>query len=531
MLVAVVALLCSVTVSAFEVNGIYYKVTSGTEFTVEVTDRLGKYSGEIVVPSTVVYDEKTYSVTSIGEYAFYGCDGLTSITIPNSVTSIGFCAFAECSSLRSITIPNSVTSIGPTFISNTDIIFTGCTSLASIVVEPGNTVYDSRENCNAIIETATNTLVNGCKNTAIPNSVTTIAMNAFSGCAGLTNIEIPNSVTNIREYAFYFCDGLTSVTIPNSVTNIGEYAFYGCAGLTNIVVEGGNSVYDSRENCNAIIETATNTLIQGCKNTIIPNSITCIGKAAFGAQTSLTNINIPNSVTHIGWAAFTYCTALTNIKIPNSVTSIEGYAFNACDSLTSITIPNSVTSIEESVFQNCDGLTSVTIPNSVTSIGGYAFYGCDGLTSITIPNSVTEIGNYIFQACHNLTSIYVLSATPANVDVYSFSYYFDNLDITLYVPQGAIETYKTANGWKIFKNIVEFDPTAIEDVADEEDAPVIKVAAGGIQLTDAEGKTVAVYTTAGALVEKIDSYAGEEITLDKGVYIICVGDKAVKVRL
>ncbi len=330
MLVAVVALLCSVTVSAFEVNGIYYKVTSGTEFTVEVTERLGKYSGEIVVPSTVTYDEKTYSVTSIGEYAFYGCDGLTSITIPNSVTSIGFYAFGQCSSLRSITIPNSVTSIGPTFISNTDIIFEGCTSLASIVVEPGNTIYDSRENCNAIIETATNTLVNGCKNTTIPNSVTTIAMNAFSGCAGLTNIEIPNSVTSIEDYAFHLCSGLTNIEIPNSVTSIGENAFYGCAGLTNIAVEDGNSIYDSRENCNAIIETATNTLVQGCKNTIIPNSITCIGEAAFGAQTSLTNINIPNSVTHIGWAAFTYCTALTNIKIPNSVTSIEKYAFSYC---------------------------------------------------------------------------------------------------------------------------------------------------------------------------------------------------------
>ncbi len=165
----------------------------------------------------------------------------------------------------------------------------------------------------------------------------------------------------------------------------------------------------------------------------------------------------------------------------------------------------------------------------MTSIGEYAFYGCNSLTSITIPNSVTEIGNYIFQACQNLTSIYVLSATPANVDVYSFSYYFDNLDITLYVPQRSIETYKSANGWKIFKNIVEFDPTGINDV--KTDTPTFKITAGGIKFTDAEGKTVAVYTTNGKLVEKIDCYAGEEITLDKGVYIVRVGNKTVKISL
>ena len=270
-------------------------------------------------------------LTSIENSAFYGCSGLTSITIPNSVTSIGNNAFNECWDLTSITIGNSVTSIG-------NFAFCNCRGLTSIVVEEGNGNYDSRGNCNAIIETASNILLAGCKNTVIPNSVTSIGNYAFMGCSGLTSTTIPNSVTSIRDYAFYGCSGLTSITIPNSVTSIGNYAFSSCRGLTSIVVEEGNSNYDSRGNCNAIIKTASNELLAGCKNTLIPNSVTSIGN----------------------------------------------YAFSGCSGLTSITIPNSVTSIENSAFYGCSGLTSITIPNSVTSIGSGAFSSCSGLTSVVV---------------------------------------------------------------------------------------------------------------------------------------------------
>ena len=227
-----------------------------------------------------------------------------------------------------------------------------------------------------------------------------------------TKLVIPEEidgkkVTSIRWYAFKGCSGLTSITIPAGVTDIWDWAFYGCSGLTSIKVSKENKCYDSRNNCNAIIETESNTLVLGCKKTVIPDSVTSIGDSAFSDCSGLKSITIPEGVTSIGNSAFSGCSGLKSITIPKKVTSIRGWAFGNCSGLTSITIPEGVTSIGGYAFSGCSSLTSIMIPKSVTSIGGSAFYGCSGLTSITIPASVTSIGNDLFFGCSDLTSIIV----------------------------------------------------------------------------------------------------------------------------
>ena len=316
-------------------------------------------------------------VTSIGNYAFRDCTGLTSITIPNSVTSIGDFAFYNCEGLTSITIPNSVTSIG-------DFAFDNCTGLTNVT---------------------------------IPDSVTSINASAFSGCTGLTNVTIPDSVTSIGSSAFKGCTGLTSVTIPNSVTSIGFSAFYGCTELKALTMPCSAIIYNSSDyngsdafyNCSNIEKVTLTKGTGTMQNYSISNNNYYYDDYYYYAgdtyyeytpwyisRNALKEIVIEDGVKSIGSSAFEYCTGLTSITIPDSVTIIGDYAFSGCKGLTSITIPNSVTSIGESAFYHCTGLTSVTIPDSVTSIGSYAFEYCTGLTSIAIPNSVRSIGDEAF---------------------------------------------------------------------------------------------------------------------------------------
>ncbi len=461
-------LLFTVSVAAnaydFEVDRIYYNILSSSDKTCEVTSKdiynTSTYSGNVVVPQTVKYGETTYSVTSIGKYAFYGCSNLTSVTIGESVTTIDSWAFRYCTGLTSVTIPNSVTTIGT-------YAFHGCSNLASVtigesVTEIGNLAF---YDCTGLTEVT------------IGNSVTTIGTYAFQGCTGLTSVTIPNSVTTIGDYAFHGCTGLTSVTIGNSVTTIRSYAFYGCTGLTSVT---------------------------------IPNSVTTIGDDAFQGCTGLTSVTIGNSVTTIRSYAFQGCTGLTSVSIPNSVTTIGYGAFGGCTGLTEITIPNSVTTIGDGAFCGCTGLTqfevtegseyfcavdgvlyskdmtklvafplaspllpSFDIPNSVTEIGGFAFGVCTGLTSVTIPNSVTTIGSYAFEYCTGLTSIYSLNPEPPTCGSMVFWGDVDKRACTLYVPEGTKEAYSTADQWQDFLNIVDNLPNGVEGVAADGNAEAV----------------------------------------------------------
>lgn len=410
------------------------------------------------------------SVTSIGYEAFFSCRNLESIQIPHSVTKIGNDTFSYCS-LTSFELPSSVTQYFKSL--------RACSVLESIVVEPGNPSYDSRGGCNAIIETSSNTLIDGCMNTVIPNSVTHIGYSAFEECSGLTSIIIPNSVTDIAMYGFSHT-GLTSIDIPNSVTSIGYGAFCStkltsvsipasvvslgrwssssssnvgnpfnsCSDLSSITVNPNNPSYDSRNNCNAIINSVTNELVSGCKNTIIPTSVSSIGNEAFYYCSGLTSIEIPSSVTSIGVSAFRDCNGLTSIMVyaltpPDLGTTVFEYT-NSCpiyvpaqsvdayktadgwsvyaDRIQAMPSQNNViyyTSTDGQVVtpnmsdvfganivsnEYVDGRGVITFDGDVSYIEAHAFYNCADLISIEIPGSVTRIGNYAFSTT-GLTSL------------------------------------------------------------------------------------------------------------------------------
>ena len=276
---------------------LYYSIQSDQK-AVEIIemDKDSAYSAELVIPATVSYEGKEYTVSAIRNRAFFDCRELKSIRIPASIISIGKNAWEDC--------PN----------------------ITSITVDQNNPIYDSRNKCNAIIETATNTLICGCSKTVIPNSVVVIGNDAFSYCSNLVSINIPESVTYIGDNAFRKCYSLKSIKIPNSVTYIGNDAFYK-SGLTSID---------------------------------LPNSINVIRRETFGFC-PFTSFNIPNSVTKIEEEAFQGCSYLTTINIPSSVTYIGAVAFDRCSKLSSVNIPQSVTYIGPGVFSRCENLTSITV--------------------------------------------------------------------------------------------------------------------------------------------------------------------------
>lgn len=387
------------------------------------------------------------SVTEIGEVVFCECPSLKSVTLGNNVKTIGEEAFCECPSLTSLFIPASVESIGmDAFIGS---------GFEQIVVESGNPAYDSRNNCNAFIETESNTLLLGSANTIIPDGVESIAWGAF-----------------------YQCRGLKSVNIPASVEFIDEFVFAYCSGLESIVVEDGNEVYDSRDNCNAIIETESNTLMAGCNKTTVPNSVSTIGKASFSGS-GISSLTIPDNVVSIGSLAFEECKDLTSLHIGAGLTSIgksedyeRGSAFIGCTSLSHIEV-----SADNTVFDSrnkCNaiietatntlilGCKGTIIPNDVVAIAEDAFEGCN-ITTITIPASVAKIESSAFALCLNLQSIYCLRETPANAESNSFCW--DNYEnAILYVPNGCRNAYQNADEWGRFYDIREFDVTKLDGV-------------------------------------------------------------------
>ena len=331
------------------------------------------------------------SVVTIPACAFYGCTGLSTITIPDSVTSIGNSAFCSCTGLTSFTIGNGALSIG-------DYAFQNCIGLTSFT---------------------------------IPNSVLSIGCATFSGCTGLTSAIIGNNVTSIGQYAFNYCTGLTTITIPDSVTSIGCAVLRGCSSLVSVTIpyvgESKKSSGDKYQypfgyffGTSSYTESVATTQYYYGDSTrsttettyYIPSSlksVTVMGgeilRGAFFGCSVLTSVTLGDNVTNIEPSAFHNCTGLSSIVLPSGVTSIGEGTFSGYTWLTSITIGNNVTSIGGTAFYGCTGLTSISIPDNVTSIGGYAFHGCTKLTTITIGDGVMNIGAFAFSDCTVLTSV------------------------------------------------------------------------------------------------------------------------------
>ena len=326
------------------IDGIEYWLEGGTAI---VLNNQRMLEGDIVIPPTVTYNGKNYSVTEISAQAFQSCYDITSITLPEGLITIGDSAFAYCLGITSINIPSSVTSIGNN-------VFTGCELLTDIFVSADNNTY--------------------CDEDGILFNVNKTILMCYPAGKTATEYAIPDSVTGIADNAFNKCISLKSITFSENgqLTTIGNYSFQGCTGLTDIT---------------------------------IPNGVNTIGQSAFEDCTGITSITLPNSVTEIGGHAFSHCN-FTSIVLPKGIETIQFNLFSYCSSLENIIIPEGVTSIGAYAFEGCENLVSVILPDSLTTIDRVAFYECTELTSITLPKNITTIGDYAFLNCINLESVY-----------------------------------------------------------------------------------------------------------------------------
>ena len=289
-------------------------------------------------------------------------------------------------------------------------------------------------------------------------SLDKIGAGAFSGCRVLTNLTLPSSVTEIDAGAFSGCSGLTSLTLPSGLTKIGAGAFSGCSGLTSLTIPSGVTEisYKAFYDC------------KGLTSLTLPSGVTEIADQAFYGCSGLTSITLPSGVTRIGYWAFHGCSGLTSLALPSGLTWINSATFYGCSGLTSITFPSSLTGIDASAFAGCSGLTSLTLPSGLIKIGDSAFSGCSGLVSLTFPSSVTFLGGSAFKDCSGLTSIYVYTEKLPETGVNVFNG-CDAKKCTVYVPKGTYDDYWLSE-FGYFENIVEFDPTGINNVITSNDA-------------------------------------------------------------
>ena len=381
-----------------EVDGIYYKVYD--KQCVEVVNSPTKYIGEVTIPETIRHNGISYKVVGIGENAFYNCPDLKSISLPNNITFISKQAFRLCKGLSSISLPDNITVIG-------ERAFLDCANIRFL---------------------------------KLPNKLKIIRDEAFGGCKKIESITLPESLLEIWNGAFYDCEDVKTLLVPKNVQYIGFRAFRDCCSLQKISVDSLNTRYDSRNDCNAIIESTTNTLVTGCLNTIIPSNIVSIGESAFDGCSGLSSIDIPISVKFIDKGAFTW-SGLKSIEIPNGVEEIGEYAFQSCNNMTSVIISESVNKIDKEAFYGCDSLKTVTILGKNTYIDDEAFALCPQLADVYFHSVfMLNVGKDVFKNCSRQA---VLHVQPSMLDYYKnnsiWNYTFDNI-VDIGSEKGGIST-------------------------------------------------------------------------------------------
>ena len=396
-LATIAVLLCSISVSAhdFEVDGIYYKITSSTDFTVAVTyngsSSTGVYVNSVIIPETVTYNSRTYRVTSVDSNAFNDCEHLTSVIIPEGVTSIGWQAFAGCTLLSSIVIPEGVASIEYG-------TFRDCVNLPTI---------------------------------SIPQSVISISSNAFRGCSSLKEVRLE--------------DGITTLLIKAE----GSILLFDESPIEKLYI-GRNLSFDGYSNSPLSSGNSWGVFESNLTSVIIGDLVSEIAPYIFLNCRKLSSLKIGTSVVVIGRNAFDTCYGLTEVIIPNSVKEIGMYAFYYCCEIEKITLGENVETIGRAAFNGCNRLAEINIPNSVTSIEQSAFYDCLKLTAFIIPEKVASIGSYAFG--RELTSLTCLAKTPPTCTGETF--YYVSKSIPVYVPESSVGAYRVAEGWSDFTNFV-----------------------------------------------------------------------------